>query len=136
MRTFKLATGVTALATVALTAFAGTASAARTADAVAGADSITVSIQNTDDACWSGTVMLDEMLQGTILTHEQPTAVLENVEAGEHRVQVHLYVGEGDTCSVHTPAVELLDKTVTVGAAADNPLGDLLDAGSAALGLK
>ncbi|MFE3542211.1 hypothetical protein ACFXK0_04465 [Nocardia sp. NPDC059177] len=135
MRTVKFVTGATALATVAFTLLAGTASAARTAEAVAGADNITVSINNTDDACWSGTIMLDEMLQQSILTVDKPSAVLANVEAGSHRVRVHLYVGEGDTCSVNTPAVELLDTTVTVGAAG-NPIQDLLDAGSSALGLK
>ncbi|WP_336084795.1 hypothetical protein [Nocardia sp. SSK8] len=136
MRTFKLATGATALATVAFTLLAGTASAARTADAVGGADNITVSINNTDDACWSGTVMLDEMLQQTILSADKPSAVLTDIAAGEHRVRVHLYVGEGDTCSVNTPAIELLDETVTVGEASGNPIQDLLDSGSAALGLK
>ncbi|WP_280307034.1 hypothetical protein [Nocardia neocaledoniensis] len=132
----RLATGATALATVALTFFAGTASAARSADAVGGADDITVTITNTDDACWSGTVMVDEMLQGAILSKDKPSAVLANIEAGDHRVRVHLYVGEGENCTVNTPAVELLDTTVTVGAAAGNPIQELLDAGSAALGLK
>lgn len=136
MRTFKLATGATALATVAFTLFAGTAAAARTAEAVGGADSITVSINNTDDACWSGTVLLDEALQQTILTVDKPSAVLANIEPGNHRVRIHLYVGEGESCSVNTPAVQLLDTTVTVGDAAGNPIQELLDAGSAALGLK
>ncbi|MFD6394105.1 hypothetical protein [Nocardia sp. NPDC060259] len=136
MRTFKLASGATALAAVAITLFAGTASAARTADAVGGADTITVSINNTDDACWSGTVMVDEMLQSAILSKEKPSAVLANIAAGNHRVRVHLYVGEGESCSVNSPAVELLDKTVAVGDAAGNPIQDLLDSGSAALGLK
>ncbi|MFE6922769.1 hypothetical protein ACFVAV_17150 [Nocardia sp. NPDC057663] len=136
MRTFKLATGATALVTVAITLFAGTASAARTAEAVGGTDNITVSIDNTDDACWSGTVLLDEMMQSTILSREKPSAVLGNIEAGNHRVRIHLYVGEGDTCSVNSPAIELLDKNVAVGGAAGNPIQDLLDAGSAALGLK
>ncbi|MEU8895351.1 hypothetical protein [Nocardia sp. NPDC048505] len=135
MRTLKLATGATALAAATITMLAGTASAARTADAVGGKDDITVSINNTDDKCWSGTVLLDEKLQSVILTPDKPSAVLANLQAGAHQVRVHLYVGEGESCTVNSPAVELLNKNVQVGAAA-NPLQELLESGSAALGQK
>ncbi|MFC9893381.1 hypothetical protein ACFVMC_06785 [Nocardia sp. NPDC127579] len=136
MRTLKLATVSTALAAAAMTLLAGTASAAKTADAVGSTDSITVSINNTDDRCWSGTVLLDEMMQQVILTPDKPSAVLKDVAKGTHQVRVHLYVGEGESCTVNSPAVELLNKSVQVGAAAGNPLQDLLETGSAALGQK
>ncbi|MGW0250277.1 hypothetical protein ACWDYH_26990 [Nocardia goodfellowii] len=137
MRTFKLATGATALAAAAITLFAGTASAARTADAVGGKDNITVSINNTDDKCWSGTVLLDEMIQQVLLTPEKPSAVLANIKAGTYQVRIHVYVGEGESCTVNTPAVELLNKSVEVGAtSAGNPLQELIESGSAALGQK
>ncbi|MEV6277153.1 hypothetical protein [Nocardia sp. NPDC051832] len=136
MRTFKLATGATALAAAAITLFAGTASAARTADAVGGKDNITVSINNTDDKCWSGTVMLDDRLQQAILTHEKPSAVLADIKPGTYNVQVHLFVGEGESCTVNKPAIELLNKNVEVGGTAGNPLQDLIESGSAALGQK
>ncbi|MFE7723401.1 hypothetical protein ACFU44_30710 [Nocardia rhizosphaerihabitans] len=54
-------------------------------------------------------------MQSAILSREKPSAVLANIEAGNHRVRIHLYVGEGETCSVNSLAIELLDKTVAVG---------------------
>ncbi|MEV0249648.1 hypothetical protein AB0H76_23810 [Nocardia sp. NPDC050712] len=135
MRTFKIVTGTTVLAAAMVTMLAGTASAAKTADAVGGKDDITVSINNTDDKCWSGTVLLDEGLQQVILTPDKPSAVLADIKAGAHQVRIHLYVGEGESCTVNNPPVELLNKQVQVGAAG-NPLQDLIESGSAALGQK
>ncbi|MFD6463773.1 hypothetical protein, partial [Streptomyces roseolus] len=82
------------------------------------------------------TVLLDEMMQQVILTNDKPTAVIPNVKAGSHQVRIHLYIGEGESCTVNNPAVELLNKRVEVGATTGNPLQDLIASGSAALGQK